>query len=195
MSYGEPSFTLGIEEEYLIVDRETRDLVHSPDPAFMQRCSEVTGEKSTPEFLQCQVEVGTAPHASVPEAIADLAALRRGVAQAAAEFGYAPIAASTHPFARWRDQHHIFMLLFDRLDAARRADAHELFGELIDDAAAAGFGEYRTHLNFMDQVAATYDWNDGALLRLHERLKDVLDRDGILSPGKMGIWPARMRGA
>ena len=47
----------------------------------------------------------------------------------------------------------------------------------------------------MDQVAATYDWNDGALLRLHERLKDVLDPDGILSPGKMGIWPARMRGA
>ena len=95
----------------------------------------------------------------------------------------------------WRDQHHIFMLLFDRLDAARRADAHELFGELIDDAAAAGFGEYRTHLNFMDQVAATYNWNDGALLGLHERLKDALDPDGILSPGKMGIWPARMRGA
>lgn len=93
----------------------------------------------------------------------------------------------------WRDQHHIFMLLFDRLDDEQRARAHELFGELIDDAANAGFGEYRTHLDFMDQVAATYSWNDHALGGLHERVKDILDPDGILSPGKMGIWPRRMR--
>ena len=90
-----PSFSVGIEEEYLVVDRETRDLVRAPDPGFLQRCSELTEERSTPEFLQCQVEVGTAPHATVPEAKADLAALRHGIATAAAEFGYAPIAAST----------------------------------------------------------------------------------------------------
>ena len=101
-----PSLTVGIEEEYLIVDRETRDLVNQPDPNFLERCSELTSARSTPEFLQCQVEVGTRPHPTVPEARDDLAELRRAVADAAAEFGYAPIAASTHPFAKWRHQTH-----------------------------------------------------------------------------------------
>ena len=101
-----PSFTVGIEEEYLVVDRETRGLVQQPDPAFLDRCSDLTGERATPEFLQCQVEVGTAPHRQVPDAARDLLTLRRGVAEACDEFGYAPIAASTHPFARWRAQTH-----------------------------------------------------------------------------------------
>lgn len=99
-----PSLTVGIEEEYLIVDRETRDLVGEPDPEFLERCHELTAHRSTAEFLQCQVEVGTRPHACVTAARDDLAELRRGVADAAAGFGYAPIAASTHPFAAWRRQ-------------------------------------------------------------------------------------------
>ena len=101
-----PSFTLGIEEEYLIVDRATGDLVSQPDPGFLETCAGRIGESVTPEYLQCQVEVGTPPRASVPEARADLARLRAGIVAAADEFGYAPIAASTHPFARWREQHH-----------------------------------------------------------------------------------------
>lgn len=110
-----PSLTVGIEEEYLIVDRETRDLVREPDPHFLDRCSELTSERSTAEFLQCQVEVGTRPHATVPEARDDLAGLRRAVADAAGEFGYAPIAASTHPFALWRHQTHTRKPRYDEL--------------------------------------------------------------------------------
>jgi 4-cresol dehydrogenase (hydroxylating) len=45
----------------------------------------------------------------------------------------------------------------------------------------------------MDQVAATYNWNDRALMRLSEKIKDKIDPLGILSPGKMGIWPKSMR--
>ncbi len=110
-----PSLTVGIEEEYLIVDRATRDLVNQPDPKFLERCSELTSERSTPEFLQCQVEVGTRPHATVAEAREDLGQLRRAVADAAAEFGYAPIAASTHPFADWRRQTHTPKPRYDEL--------------------------------------------------------------------------------
>ncbi|MDE2915361.1 MAG: carboxylate-amine ligase [Paracoccaceae bacterium] len=108
--------TLGIEEEYLIVDRDTRDLVREPDPGFMEACSARVGNQVTNEYLQCQVEIGTPPVADIAGARESLIGLRRAVADAAAEFGYAPIAASTHPFARWRDQTHTRK---DRYDALR----------------------------------------------------------------------------
>jgi len=110
-----PSFTLGIEEEYLVVDRETRDLVAEPGEAFFEACSDALGAQVTPEFLQCQIEVGTKPHAKVEDAIGDLRALRHCIAQAAEAHGYAAIAASTHPFANWRKQSHTRKERYDGL--------------------------------------------------------------------------------
>ena len=112
-----PSLTIGVEEEYLIVDRSTRDLVDSPADGFMDRCAELTSERSTPEYLQCQVEIGTAPHARIADVREDLLGLRRAIAEAANEYGYAPIAASTHPFAKWRQQHHTPKPRYDELRA------------------------------------------------------------------------------
>jgi FAD/FMN-containing dehydrogenase len=68
-----------------------------------------------------------------------------------------------------------------------------VFAILVREAAAAGYGEYRTHISFMDQIARTYGWNDGAMMKLNELLKDALDPNGILAPGKQGIWPSRYR--
>lgn len=93
----------------------------------------------------------------------------------------------------WRDMHHILMVMFDRSDEAQRKSAYDLFELLVEEAAKAGFGEYRTHLAFMDQIAKTYNYNDHALWDVHHRIKDVLDPNGILSPGKMGIWPKSAR--
>ncbi len=93
----------------------------------------------------------------------------------------------------WREMHHVLLLIFDRTDSGIRERAQELMRSLIADAAAAGYGEYRTHLDFMDQVAATYSWNDGALARVQAQIKDALDPNGILSPGKNGIWPRHLR--
>jgi glutamate---cysteine ligase / carboxylate-amine ligase len=101
-----PSFTLGVEEEYLVVDRESRDLVPEPAPEFLDACKAAVGDQVTAEFLQCQVEVGTRPFETVAEAITELAELRRAVGRAAAAHGYAAIAASTHPFAKWKSQSH-----------------------------------------------------------------------------------------
>ncbi len=50
------------------------------------------------------------------------------------------------------------------------------------------------HTYRMDQARAAYSFNDHALLRLHEAIKDTLDPVGIFSPGKNGIWPRHMRG-
>ena len=99
-----PSFTLGIEEEYLLVDRDTLDLVAAPD-TLMKECVDRLAKKVSPEFLQCQIEVGTGVCATVAEAREDLAHLRRTVAEIANAHGLAPLAVSTHPFARWHDQH------------------------------------------------------------------------------------------
>jgi 4-cresol dehydrogenase (hydroxylating) len=85
------------------------------------------------------------------------------------------------------------MIIFNRDDADMVARTKKLFTQMIADARAEGYGEYRTHIDYMDPVAGTYDYNNGALMRLNERVKDALDPNGILAPGKNGIWPARLR--
>ena len=69
------------------------------------------------------------------------------------------------------------------------------FRRLVEVAREHGWGEYRTHTEFMDDVAATYSFNDGALLRLHETIKDAVDPNGILAAGRYGIWPRHLRNA
>lgn len=94
-----------------------------------------------------------------------------------------------------RSMTNVNMILYDRDDEDLTRRAHGLFQTLIDDAAKAGYGEYRTHLSYMDAVADTFDFNDHALWRLNETLKDAIDPNGILAPGKSGIWPKRYREA
>ena len=93
-----------------------------------------------------------------------------------------------------REMHLIVEIVFDRADPERRKAALACLRAMVDDAAALGYGEYRTHLVLMDQVAGTYSWNDGALMKFNEKLKDALDPNGILAPGRCGIWPKRYRG-
>jgi carboxylate-amine ligase len=96
----EPPFSLGIEEEYLLVDLATRDLVSDPPAELLQRCITETEGRVSPEFLRSQLEVKTSVCASVSSMRRELALLRRKVCEVAADYGIAPIAASTHPFAR-----------------------------------------------------------------------------------------------
>ncbi|HND97979.1 MAG TPA: carboxylate-amine ligase, partial [Plasticicumulans sp.] len=100
----QPPFTLGIEEEYFLVERASRDLARELPPGLLDACNRRLGDRVTPEFLRGQIEVGTRTCTSLAEARADLAELRTTLAEVAAQHGCAPIAASTHPFARWHDQ-------------------------------------------------------------------------------------------
>jgi carboxylate-amine ligase len=101
----EPPFTLGIEEEYLIVDRDTRDLVTNLPASMLEDCeARCEGQQVSPEMLRSQIEVGTRVCADLAEAGESLRLLRRTVIDVADSHGLAPIAASTHPFARWTQQ-------------------------------------------------------------------------------------------
>lgn len=99
-----PAFTIGIEEEYLVVDRETRDLIHRPPQQMWDSLKEVIGPRVTHEFLRAQIEVGTKVCTNVAEAREDLATMRRDLSNIVAEYGGAIIASSTHPFANWEQQ-------------------------------------------------------------------------------------------
>jgi len=104
MAANEPSFTLGIEEEYLLVDLESRDLCADPPSQLMEACQAALGGQVAPEFLRCQIEVGTPVCKTLKQGRAELVKLRRAIAKEAARHGLAPIAASTHPFANWTQQ-------------------------------------------------------------------------------------------
>jgi carboxylate-amine ligase len=104
MALKEPSFSIGIEEEYLLVDRASRDLVHEIPPELFQACERALRGQVAREFLKSQIEVETKVHASAGTVGRELRALRATVARLADGYGLAPIAASTHPFARWKAQ-------------------------------------------------------------------------------------------
>ena len=65
----EPSFTMGIEEEYLLVDRKTRNLVEEAPESVMAECERRLEGRVSPEFLQSQIEIGTSKCASVKAAV------------------------------------------------------------------------------------------------------------------------------
>ena len=105
MPLTEPAFSIGVEEEYLLVDRDSLALAEAPQ-AMMEACQSELQEQVSPEFLSCQIEIGTKVCTDVHAAREDLKHLRSCVAKEAAKFNLAPIAASCHPFSDWRDQKH-----------------------------------------------------------------------------------------
>ena len=104
MSVLEPSLTIGVEEEYLLVDVESRDLVGEPPAKIFEEFEASLPGQFSREFLRPQVEVGTSVCKSIGEIRSELLRLRGAVAAVAHTHGLAPIAASTHPFAAWRRQ-------------------------------------------------------------------------------------------
>jgi len=96
-------FTLGIEEEFQIVDPQTREL-RSHVSEFLEEGKMLLGEQIKPEMIQSMIEVGTGVCKNIQEARADITRLRSIISGLAGKSGLAIVAASTHPFSHWQDQ-------------------------------------------------------------------------------------------
>ncbi|MEL6366639.1 MAG: carboxylate-amine ligase [Pseudomonadota bacterium] len=121
-----PELTLGIEEEYLLVDKETGALVTDPPDGLLTDCQNVAPGQVSPEFLRSQIEVGTKVCRSLAEAREDLGRLRDTIIRITGEYGLAPIAASSHPFGQWWQQKHTDGVRYNALAAEMQTAARRL---------------------------------------------------------------------
>jgi len=136
--------------------------------------------------------IGFSPVARLtgPDAVA-CRDLLRGLVEREARLDYAAVLIPTNS----RSFIHVTMVIFDTKDEGQTRRAYDTAKLLVREAGKAGYGEYRAHLDFMDLAAEQYGFNDHAYMRFVETIKDAVDPNGILSPGKQGIWPRAMREA
>src|SRR5512139_633785 len=121
----EPPLTLGIEEEYLLVDRETRAVASEPPHELFAALHDCSDGRVFPEFLRSQVEVATPICRTVGDARKALVDLRGILVEESARYGLAPIAAGTHPFSlsskqKRTDKERYVALLEEMQGVARR---------------------------------------------------------------------------
>ena len=146
-----PSFTVGIEEEYLLVDRDSRDLVADPPPELMEEYRRLLDKQVAPEFLRAQVEVGTKVGANIAEAAADLRMLRSAVIEVADKYGFGIIAASTHPFAEWARQVHTDAERYNELERDLQTVVRRLL--ICGMHVHVGLDDDDLRIDLMDQAA------------------------------------------
>ena len=80
-------------------------------------------------------------------------------------------------------------------DKEHNAKIRKSFEAWVHLAAERGWAEYRAPTVFQDLIAQTYSYNNHSLRRLRETIKDAVDPNGILSPGRYGVWPKHLRKA
>ena len=142
------ALTFGLEEEFFLVDPESRDLIADPDPALFDACERNSGPHNVVhELLRTQIETNSRVCTSVADLRTALIETRSLVIDTAAQFGAAVIASSTHPFAHWqaqavtpRERYHRFAATFQ--EVVRRY----LVGSMH---IHAGFGDAESRIRVM----------------------------------------------
>lgn len=193
----EPAFTIGVEEEYLLVDKETRALVVDPPQTLMAEAEEKCGAQVTSELLRSQIEVGTKVCNNVQEARADLARLRHNIIEVADRHGVAPIAASTHPFSSWTEQKHTKKIRYEELTHEMQGAARRLV--ICGMHVHVGISDDELRIDLMNQLAyflphvlalscSSPFWNgrDTGLKSYRLTIFDALPRTGL--PERFASW-------
>ena len=190
MTLKEPEFTLGVEEEYLLVDKETRGLAVDPPKTVLSECEEHLGDQVTTELLRSQIEVGTRVCKNIQEVRENLSKLRRCIIEVADRHGLAPIAASTHPFSRWTEQKHTRKERYDSLTADMQGAARRLL--ICGMHVHVGINDDALRIDLMNQMAyflphllalscssPFWDGRDTGLKSYRLTIFDALPRTGL----------------
>ncbi|MEM7278568.1 MAG: carboxylate-amine ligase [Pseudomonadota bacterium] len=147
----EPAFTIGIEEEYLLVDKTTGEIASDPPPEMMAECERRCEGQVSPEFMRSQIEVGTRVCNNVAEAREDLARLRSVIVEVADQFGLAPIAASSHPSAHWLTQKFTPRDRYEALASEMQAAARRML--ISGMHVHVGIGDDEMRIDLMNQFS------------------------------------------
>lgn len=120
---------------------------------------------------------------------------QRVLAKALSEFPVRPFFTALTMPLYWHST--CFQLVYapsvKRSNPEQNAIVHASMKRLVQVAAEHGWGDYRAAPIYQDEVADTYSFNNHVLRRFHEQMKDAVDPDGIIAPGRGGIWPRRFR--
>jgi 4-cresol dehydrogenase (hydroxylating) len=120
---------------------------------------------------------------------------QRVLGDATREFNLRPFFSAVTAPLHWHS--FAFQMVFapsiSRSDPAHNALVDRAVRKVIQVAAEHGWGDYRAPTVYQDVVADTFSFNDHALRQFHETLKDAADPNGILAPGRGGVWPKRFR--
>jgi carboxylate-amine ligase len=185
-----PPFTLGVEEEFLLVDKQTRALVIDPPQSLIGEFEEVLGEQVSSELLRSQVEIGTKVCRNVQEVREELVHLRGAIIEVAGRHGLAPIASSTHPFSPWAEQKHTqkdrYLALTAEMQAAARrlviCGMHVHVG-INDDSLRIDLmnqmGYFLPHLLAMSCSSPFWEGRDTGLKSYRLTIFDTLPRTGL----------------
>ena len=151
MNRSAPKFTMGVEEEYLLVDQETRALIVDPPQSLMSECEALCGTQVTSELLRSQIEIGTKVCNTVQEAHEDLIRLRKIIVGVANNHGLAPIAASTHPFSLWTEQKQTEKDRYSSLTTEMQGAARRLL--ICGMHVHVGIGDDELRIDLMNQMS------------------------------------------
>jgi carboxylate-amine ligase len=146
-----PKFTLGVEEEYLLVDKETRALAVDPPEELMKECEDRLGSQVSTELLRSQVEIGTKPCDNIQQVRSEIVHLRGTIKEVVNKYGYEPIAASTHPFSRWQDQKHTRKERYDQLTIEMQGAARRLL--ICGMHVHVGIDDDELRIDMMNQMS------------------------------------------
>ena len=190
--------TFGVEEEFFLVNPETRDLEPDPDVRIFEEAEENSGAHTiVPEFLRAQIESNTKVCHSMEEVKASIIETRRNIIEAAGRYGTAVIAASTHPSAEWKRQlptrkHRYESFALRYQDAIRQlmiSGMHVHAGFTHADQRVRVMTRLREYLPLLQALSSSspyYDGRETGFKSFRLCLYGLLPRTGI--PPALNSW-------